>query len=176
MNALSDERRGQLMRLSLMVVCAGTAVLPFTVPPTSGSARAQGLPRPATISVPDVPGRLKFPAIFVERDPFVADEDGMPVDLSRNIAEADDERSGAIGIVLPPNAGAQGQSPDASGGAPIVRGIVLGDAPQALVDVGNGVNVYTVGDQIGNDRIRSIDAGGIVLSSGVRLAIVHEKQ
>ena len=151
-------------------------MLPFTVPPTSGNARAQMVPRATAISVPDIPGRLQFPPILVERDPFVADVDSVTSVHSKNGPSSGFATEDQIGIVLPPNAGAQGIPATASvaPGLPIVRGIVLGDAPQALIDLGSGVKVFSIGDQLGNDKITSIDTAGIMLSSGIRLAIVHE--
>ncbi|MBV8639370.1 MAG: hypothetical protein JO322_14920 [Candidatus Eremiobacteraeota bacterium] len=134
------------------------------------------VPRATAISVPDIPGRLQFPPILVERDPFVADVDSVTSVHSKNGPSSGFATEDQIGIVLPPNAGAQGIPATASvaPGLPIVRGIVLGDAPQALIDLGSGVKVFSIGDQLGNDKITSIDTAGIMLSSGIRLAIVHE--
>ncbi len=177
MFALSDEHRQHLMHISIMIVCGGMAILPFTVPPTSATARAQAATRTSSITVPAVPGRLKFPEIRVDRDPFVANDPVAASHLSTDAVRSGYGGTDDIGIVLPPNVGARGAPPDgSSGGVPIVRGIVLGDAPQALVEAGNDVKVYSVGDSIGSDTITSIDAEGITLSSGVRLAIVHQPQ
>ncbi len=170
MYELSDEQRQDLMRLALMIVCGGTAILPFTVPPTSPIARAQTVARGSLIALPEIPGRLDYPAIEIERDPFVADKTALPPDVHAGpgVSHGTDE----IGIVLPPNAGAAGvTSPATAGSVPIVRGIVLGDVPQALVEFGESIKVVSVGDHIGTDTVRSIDAGGITLSGGLRLPI-----
>ncbi len=175
MYALSGEDRDQLMRISLAIVCGGSAILPFTVPPTSPAARAHVVPPTVAIAVPRVPGALRFPEIRIDRDPFVADDAAVSAqatpDRVTRYGAADE-----IGIVLPPNAGARSAPPETTValGLPVVRGIVLGDVPQALIDAGNGVKVYSVGDRIGNNAIASIDSSGVVLSNGVRLAIVHE--
>jgi hypothetical protein len=175
MYALYDEQRRHLMRLSLMLVCGGLAVLPLTVPPASIAAGAsQTAPRHARISVPDLPGHLTFPAIAVQRDPFAADAAALPVPAAGSHPAFEVRQGDDIGVVLPANAGAQDQPPLLGGsdaGSALVRGIVLGEEPQALIDTGSGVKVFGVGDRIGPDAIRAIDATGVTLSSGVRLRI-----
>jgi hypothetical protein len=165
--ALYDNQRLLLMRLSMMLVCGGLAVVPLTVAPTSIVAQARGVTPSASIAVPNTPSALAFPAIAVSRDPFVADAVAQPTTGVR--AEADDGTD--IGVVLPPNIGAEA-SDSAPAGVPLVRGIVLGQEPQALIDTGNGsVRVVGVGDAIGPERIRRIDATGVTLSSGLHLKI-----
>lgn len=169
MFALYDEQREALLRIALMVFVGGLAVLPLTVAPVSISASAQPHRPPALLPVPAVPSRLEFPAIEVRKDPFIPDaaiesapsSNGIPVG-----AEQD------VGIVLPANAGA-GEAPPSlnAPGAIVVRGIVLGDEPQALVDLGNGVKVLGIGDRIGPDTITAIDATGLTVSSGARFKI-----
>ncbi len=172
MYAVSDESRTFLMRLSVMIVCGGTAILPFTVPPTSATARAQSANHTSPISVPDLPGKLEFPAISVERDPFVSDAPPASAQARLPFSADNSPTMDDIGIVLPPNDGARSATPVMSApGIPVVRGVVLGDVPEALVDFGSGVKVVSVGDSIGNDNVRTIDAGGVTLSSGLRLRI-----
>lgn len=166
MHALLDEERRSLLRLSVMLVCGAVAVLPATIAPTSIIAQASSSQRYARFVVPDVPRRLEFPTISVKRDPFVADGSDQPVGQGQ-----------PIDIVLPANAGADEQSVQrASGRAPVVRGVVLGDAPQALIDAGSGVKIFALGDRLGDDTIRAIDAVGVTLSNGTVLRIVKVQQ
>ena len=170
MYELSDERRQDLMRIALMIVCGGTAILPLTVPPTSSIARAQSTHRASPISVPEIPGRLEYPAIEIERDPFVADTTA----ILPNAQVGRMETNGAheVGVILPLNAGAAGvPSASTAGSLPVVRGIVLGDVSQALVEFGDSVKVVSVGDHIGAEIVRTIDASGITLSGGLHLPI-----
>jgi hypothetical protein len=159
--ALSDEQRQGLIRTALMMVCGGTAVMPLTVPPASPLARAEPAPRESAISVPQVPGRLEFPSIHIERDPFVANS---PLHGANEIR-----------VIVPANGGPE-DAPSVSGaGFPLVRGIVLGDTPQALVEFGGSIKVVGVGDRLGNETVRSVNASSITLSSGVRLRIASAR-
>jgi hypothetical protein len=80
-----------------------------------------------------------------------------------------------IGIVLPPNSGAsQGYVPQGPGGStlgPIVRAIVLGDPPRALIEAGGTVRVLGVGDRLGALTVVGIAEGRVTLSDGSALIL-----
>lgn len=165
MYELYDDQREFLLRLSVTIVCAAAAVLPLTVPPTTVVARARAGAPQMPASRQSLPERVAPPVIVVHKDPFVPQGGGQIV-ASHDAASSDD-----IGIVLPPNAGAHGLL--GSDGMARVRGVVLGDSPEALIDFGSGAKVLGLGDVVGSDAITRIDALGVVLKSGVRLNIVR---
>jgi len=78
-------------------------------------------------------GALPFPAIPLDRDPFVAEG----------------ARAGHVAAVL--------------------RGIVSGEQPRALIEIGSGVRVVGVGDRVGDDTVTAIGAGSVQLSGGSTL-------
>lgn len=175
MYALYDDDRIRLVRLSGMLVCGGLAVLPMTLPPGSMTADAARAVRHAGISVPAIPQRLEFPRIAVDKDPFVPDTAALipTPSIASNLSE-DVQQGQDVRVVLPANAGAEGGSQETGIAPPsviFVRGIVLGDQPQALIDTGSGVKVFALGDRVAGELIKSIDAGGVTLASGVRLKI-----
>jgi hypothetical protein len=168
MQALYDDERRNLIRLSIMMVCGGAAILPLTVSPTSLAASAQSAPRYSQISVPAVPSRLAFPAISVERDPFVPDLAAVPNPPSPPFVAV--HQGDSIAVELAPKAGGS----DSSG--PFVRGIVLGDEPQVLMELGGTVKVLGIGDAVGDQKIAAIDGDGVTLSNGVRLRLTSATQ
>lgn len=146
MRAVDDTDRQTLLRIAAILVCGGVALLPLTLPPASLFANARSMPERANVAVPQFPGRLEFPDVRVGRDPFVAQ--AMPGTRLGNSQR----------------------------GAPVLRGVVLGEEPQALVDVGGIINVYSSGDRIGALSIRSIDSGGVTLEDGSRLLLAPGSQ
>ena len=91
-----------------------------------------------------LPGRLGYPTPEVRRDPFVPSGD-VPVaggDLDDAVA----------GIVLPPNAGASETGQTA--GAAVVRGVLLGTPPGALVETGGRIVFVHVGSPLLGSRCR----------------------
>ncbi len=140
MLALGNHERRMLLRFGTMLALGGCAILPFTFSPSTVVANAQSIGESGAVRAPRVPGRLVFPEIAIERDPFT------PTVAMQNA-----------------NAGEPG--------APTIRAIVLGEAPRALVDVGSGVQMLGIGDKLGADTIVEIDAKGVQLSGGARLAL-----
>jgi hypothetical protein len=145
MFALYDDQRQLLIRVGIMLAVGAAAVLPFTIAPTSLDASAEILRAAPPISSPTVTGRMEFPMISVNRDPFVPD-------------------AGIIGRDLP-------QIGAAAATQPVLRAVVSGEQPRALVEVDGSVRVLAIGDKIGADVISAIDAAGVTLSSGVRLVL-----
>jgi hypothetical protein len=73
---------------------------------------------------------------------------------------------------LPPNAGALAMPPGWIGaGVPVVRAIVTGRHPCALVDDGSITRLVRAGDRLGATSVIAIDARGVTLGDGRRLAL-----
>lgn len=160
MFALYDDQREALIRLGTMLAVGACAVLPFTLSPSTLSASAEPATASAAVSVPAVPGRIEFPTIAVSRDPFVPDQNV----LARNGIAPD------LKMMAP-----AGESLGSSSLLPIVRAVVTGDEPRALIENGGTVQVLAVGDKLGVETIASIDASGVTLSSGIRLVLVSPR-
>jgi hypothetical protein len=167
--ALFDDERRMLTRLATMLCCGAFALLPLTTQ-THGIASAEGSALVPALRQPDLPSRLTFPGIALARDPFVADP---TVVLTAPTAEFETNAHG-IGVVLPPNAGAEGESSPAIASASTVRAVVIGEQSRALVDTGDGVHVFSVGDRLGNATIVRIDRNGLTLSNGARVLLREE--
>lgn len=153
--ALYDDQRRLLARLAGMLVLSAASVLPLTVQGSSVASAREMTPA-AAHSVPSPPGPLTFPTFTITRDPFQSDR------VTSNAPSPND----SIGIVLPPNIGAA-----ADDGGVSVRAIVMGARARALVDFGGKVEVLGVGDALGDLKIAAIDARGVVLSDGSRIAL-----
>jgi hypothetical protein len=106
---------------------------------------------------PVLPGRIRYPEPDVRRDPFVPSEPAA----EHGAAWRDD----AGGIVLPPNAGAA----QTSARAPLVRGVVLGPHPSALVEIGGRSFVVKTGSPLLGSSVRSIVKTGLFLQDGEEL-------
>jgi hypothetical protein len=164
--ALFDDERQLLLRLATMLCCGALVLLPLTGE-THGVASAQGtdvMPEPHRFEVPKA---LTFPGVAVMRDPFVADPAALPLSGGVRFNGGGSD----IGIVLPPNAGADGILPAPTASGIVVRAVVIGSESRALVDSGDGVHVFSIGDRIGNATIVGIDRSGVTLSTGVRLTL-----
>ena len=147
MFALYDDQRRALLRVGAMIATAGLAVLPCTLPPSSFAASADVPQAMHRESLPPVPGRMAFPDIAITRDPF---EPNARVLARNGIADA---RAGEA--------------------LPVVRAVVTGAQPRALVETSGVVRVLAVGDSIGADTVTEIDANGIALSSGIHLPLAR---
>jgi hypothetical protein len=126
----------------------GAAAIPPSVP--AALLRAEG-GRAATSAI-------EVPALRLSRDPFVADAGPMPDGPLATLP------------VLPPNRGIVGAPPSA-GPAVVVRAVVLGARPMALVEFGQQTIVVKPGDALAASRVAAIDVAGIVLSDGRRMTL-----
>ncbi len=164
MFALYDSQRATLLRVAVMLTIGACATLPLTLPPSSVYANADSLaPTAGNLAVPQVPGRMQYPEIVIARDPFVADA-GV---LARNGV-----RPPLVASDSAPNG--QAATNDERGAfLPVVRAVVSGDQPRALVEMNGSVQVLGIGDKLGADTVMSIDPSGIELSSGIRVGIAH---
>ena len=167
--ALYDDDRRALARLAAMLVAGALCVLPLTTQNSSvaGAADVRDVANDPNIAPP---ARLTFPAYEVSRDPFVPEGsvrarlDGAAVPMSVG-------QSGDIGVVLPASAsGGQGTVPSflpaSLAMGPVVRAIVLGKPPQALIEAGGTVHVLGVGDRLGELTVLGITQGRVTLSDG----------
>lgn len=170
--ALFDDERRSLGRLASMLIIGAIGILPLTTQSSSvaGAADERAQSYKSGLALPP---RLTFPEYSISRDPFV------PEQPTRAKLEGSALRVGQgseIGVVLPPNAGALQNGPippliGASPSAPIVRAVILGNPPRALVEDGGTVRVLGIGDRIGELAVAGITADGITLSDGSRLTL-----
>jgi hypothetical protein len=95
-------------------------------------------------------------SVTIDRDPFIADNPPGDV-VGMHVI-----RGASTGIALP--------------GVPIVRAIVSGTSPRALIDENGHARVVQTGDPIAGSKIVSIRGDGIVLQNGVVLKLVEQEQ
>ncbi len=172
--ALHDDDRRALARLATMLIIGALSVLPVTTQSSSvaGAAGVRDVTNDANLMVP---AHLTFPAYEISRDPFVP-AGPMRTKLDGNATAMSVGQGGDIGVVLPPNAGASqsGARPGVPTGmtmGSILRAIVLGDPPRALVEAGGAVRVVGVGDHLGELKIVGITPGHVALSDGSSLIL-----
>jgi hypothetical protein len=174
--ALYDEDRRALARLATMLVAGSLCVLPLTAQtsPIAGAAVIRDIAQDPNLMPPT---RLTFPAYEIRRDPFVP-QGAIRAKLD-NAASMGAEQSSEIGVVLPANAGALPSAipaplPATSGIGPVVRAIILGDPPRALVEVAGSVRVLGIGDRLGELTVVAITPGRVSLSDGSALILDGE--
>jgi hypothetical protein len=163
--AIDDPEREILWRISAMLCGASLALLVLSQG-ASNDARAETAEPISSLALPRAPEHLVFPSISVKRDPFATTAPllAMPPHESQDVA-----------IVLPPNPGASEMPPfGASSIVPVVRAVIVGEHPSALVETGGTVRVFSVGDTLGDAAITSIDRSGIALSNGMHLSLTQE--
>jgi len=144
-----ETRRRLLLRWS-STMCAGSLLLlPLTTPASPGAeAFALGAFRSKSPAPPLA--RLIFPAIAIRHNPFV--QQVLPAD-----GEAD-----PANVVLPPNAALA---------QPVVRAVVVGSSPHALVEIGGQNAVVGVGSTLEGSVVTEIDSSGLLLDNGQRLPL-----
>lgn len=171
--ALYDEERRALARLSTMLIAGALCVLPLTTQssPIAGAAGIRDRRQDPNLAAPT---RLTFPVYEISRDPFVPQEGiraKLDYTVSMNVGQ-----TGDVGVILPANAGALESKvaaplPAGSGVDLVVRAIVLGDPPRALVEVAGTVRVVGIGDRLGEQTVVGITAGRVSLSDGSALML-----
>lgn len=161
MRPLFGRQRRALLRSSCFVFCGAVALVPMTLPPVMAQGGSDA-PDPRT-ALPLVPQRLTYPAVVVDRDPFVSAQPAVPVANGLSDAGSDDP-----GIVLPPNdaAGSVNGAPGANAALPIVRAIILGPSPKALVDANGRSAVVGIGSPLGGSTIVTMSANAVELADG----------
>lgn len=172
--ALRDDDRRALARLATMLISGALCVLPLTTQssPIAGAAGVSDVTQDLNLTPP---ARLTFPAYEINRDPFVP-QGAIRAKFDASAQSMNLGQGADIGVVLPPNAGAtQGGVPQSAAGssalAPIVRAIVLGDPPRALIDLSGTVRVLGVGDRLGALVVTGITEGRVTLSDGSALIL-----
>jgi hypothetical protein len=166
MRAVSEFNRKRLLCVAAALCATSLALAPLAGRSSFELTRERAL-YAERISSPQPPASPKRAAISRVRDPFVADaapiaQGGMPLG----------------GAVVNPVSGmrvVQGASTGFPLGAPIVRAIVSGDSPRALVEDGGRVRVVGVGDVLAGSPVVSIDRQGIRLGNGVRLGFAGNR-
>jgi len=144
---LFDAQRRALARLATMLVAGALCVLPLTTQGSSIAGASDAAPSVREENLVE-PSRLTFPAYTIDRDPFV------PMDPRVDAVDQDPE----------PSNGAAAE-------APLLRAVIVGDPPRALIELGGVVHVTGAGDRIGKLTVVGIDADGVTLSDGSRLLI-----
>jgi hypothetical protein len=99
---------------------------------------------------------LDYPAYVVKRDPFAAPAVAAMPGSQDNASTMDDK--------------AALERVDAS---PVLRAIVLGASPKALIDIGGHTSLVGVGSPLAGSRIVAIQATGIELADGSRLKLLE---
>lgn len=173
---LYDEDRRALARLATMLVAGSLCVLPLTAQtsPIAGAAVIRDIAQDPNL-VPLT--RLTFPAYKISRDPFVPQGAiRAKLDYAASMGAG---QSSEIGVVLPANVGALPSGVPASLSAtsaigPIVRAIILGDPPRALVEVAGSVRVLGIGDRLGELSVVGITPGRVSFSDGSALVLDGE--
>jgi len=146
---------------------ATAAALLFALCCLPASDRAQTVDEsiasfPASASVPQ---HFRYPTIDVRRDPFV------PTD-ENDQTESEIASNDVPGFTLPPNAGAL-EGARGLGGAPIVRGIILGLHPSALVEISGRLVLLSAGSPLLGSTVAEIDRSGVLLRDGDRLGFLE---
>ncbi len=140
----------------MMLLLGGVCMLPLTGQSNGKVDAAVGGVRVA----PSARMRLAPVAIAPvapRRDPFRA---------------PDSDASTAVGgLVLPENAGGDAPAFGLAHGALAVRAVVLGREPRALVEIDGHVAVVRVGTRLAGAMITGIDAHGLTLAGGRRVAL-----
>jgi hypothetical protein len=138
--------RRVLAALATVCFSGAVALTPAEVRSRLDRTRADA-PPPAAAPPP-------LAVVVPDGDPFVP---RAPDDTATPAAAA----AAAAALPLAPRA------PD----GPIVRAIVTGDRPSALVDDGTATRLVGPGDRVAGATVTGIDANGIALDDGRRIAL-----
>jgi hypothetical protein len=139
---LRTEQRRTLLRYALLACGVSASLLPFATPENVVAQAAGELPiaHRATV-LPS--GALAYPHIDVARDPFVP----------------------AAAAVAP-----DGTQVPVGTGPLLVRAVVLGASPHALIDVAGREQILGIGDALLETTVTGIDERGVHLENGESLA------
>lgn len=171
--ALYDDQRREIKRVAMSLMFSAAAILPMAAHGSS-VAMAQDSPFTPQLRLPEVPGRLTFPQVVVKRDPFRSPEQVREGLAFGEASSSERDPSQSIGIVLPPNSGADGMLP-AGPQALAVRAIIVGNDARALIDTGASVRVFRIGDMVGSAKVVAITAAGVRLADGTMLPLAGAK-
>jgi len=137
-------------------VLAALAMLCFSgaVALTPAEVRSHLEPEPHADALPPAAALPPLAFVVPDGDPFVP-------------RAADDSATPAP---APPAARALPLAP-LRAAAPIVRAVVTGDHPSALIDDGTATRLVAPGDRVAGASVTAIDATGISLDDGRRIAL-----
>lgn len=114
--------------------------------------------------------------VEVARDPFVPD---IPADVSAavpsGVVGVHVTQGDAVGISVPQSSAASQTSGAPAAGPLLVRAVVTGTSPRALIDDGTRVRMVAVGDEVGGSRVASIGRRGVRLQNGVFVALSEDR-
>lgn len=168
MPPLDDCDRKRLLQISA-ALCATSLLLVPLAGRSAFEVQAERQTFDRRFAGTDAPVKLKEPALAVSRDPFEAGDGGArrPVlesgaAVTSGIVGMHVVRGESTGIALPPSEGI------------VVRAIVSGAAPRALVESGGATRIVAPGDALAGSTVLSIGRAGIRLKSGVTLSIAEQ--
>lgn len=110
---------------------------------------------------PALPARLHFPTIVIRRDPFVGSLE-TAADATAAMPGAGDPSD----LVLPPNAAVA---------APVLRAVILGPAPKALIEVRGRSIVAGIGTPVADSTVVAIEANAVLLQDGEWLRMTEKR-
>jgi len=170
--AIYDDERRSLLQLSAALCCCSLLALPLTAAYSYAVSAHEGVVV-ATARYRIETGPMTYPAVPLARDPFRADPSPAVPAAPSGMAGMRIHQGEAIGLSLPPNAGA---AEDAETAVPAfaVKAVVLGADPRALLDVGGSVRVVGIGDIVGTRVIRAIDESGLTLADGTKVPLSEQ--
>jgi len=146
---LDDAQRKPLLRLGLLACAVSIALMPVAVRSNRELPEERAA---AALAAASLPQRATLVDVVARRDPFAPDR--------------------TLAVPAPPAAArARGAAPDA-----IVRALVIGMSPRAIVETEGGSRVIAPGDALGHSKVMSIDAAGVHLTNGTVLKLVSVSQ
>jgi len=155
-----------------LIVATGCVLCVFggTVAPRNAAAVAFTGHLESTLRSARSPVPVRPAAVAIIRNPFVAD-----TGAERTIAQP---RAGGgpfapiSGVpVLPPNRAADVVPSRRDAPQIVVRAVVVGNRPFAIVDLGGQSVLVRPGDELDGKRVEAIDMAGILLAGNIRLAL-----
>ncbi len=157
MRPLPDPLRRRCLQLSAFL-CA----IPLCLAPLAGRSSFELADRRSVLNErfnsPSLTATWKAQPVNVARDPFVPETTSYSqTDPAVPVVGMHVTRGQPIGFTVPLN--------------PLVKAIVSGTSPRALIDDGSQVRVIGVGDTIGGERVLAIDRAGVRLQNGKVLAL-----
>jgi hypothetical protein len=150
LDPLNASQRRRALRWSIAASTIALLLVPLAALP--GPAMEEGASSAAPPGLPELPERLVYPALNVRHDPF-----------ARATQPPGAEDDADPGIVLPPN--------DGIAAAPIVRAVVLGEHPKALLEIDGRTRIVGVGARLRGIAIEAVTSQGIRLDDGERLPV-----
>lgn len=159
-NATTVNARRSWSRLAVWA-CLWLPLLAIAAVPAALSAEDGDRELVPQFDPPPVPERLHFPTLVIRRDPFAANI----ASVSDGVTSAD-AGGDPSDLVLPPNAAVA---------SPVLRAVILGPSPKALVEVAGRAIVAGIGTPLGNSTVVAITGNSVVLQDGqsLRLAEKH---